>query len=250
MKCPNCDFIERDELWGEPATCPKCSAIYEKALRTKELRAQLAGKKQQGAAVVVARGNAEKAAQPAGEKRQAPAMSSAPVPGEVLYRADGTPVFIGSVLPPPTKSGSGTLKIILVLTGIAVALMLGSRVMDSYQGYADRAKGGAPTAAPIQANSRSTQDADLRRIKIERLAREEIKRHLKDPDTARFRNQRGGCGEVNAKNLLGGYTGYKRFMFSGGGLLIFDGDPALEEGAFEESWIQLCGPTGKLTFPG
>ena len=48
MKCPNCDFIERDELWGEPATCPKCSAIYEKALRTKELRAQLAGKKQQG----------------------------------------------------------------------------------------------------------------------------------------------------------------------------------------------------------
>lgn len=250
MKCPNCDFIERDELWGEPATCPKCGAIYEKALKVKELRAKLAGKKQQETAAETARIKAEKAAQPAGEKREAPAMSSAPVPGEVLYRADGTPVFIGSPPPPPTKSGTGTLKTILMLTGIAVVLMLGSRAIDSYRGYADRAKGGTPTATPAQTNSRSAQDADLRRIKIERLAREEVKRHLKDPDTAQFRNQRGGCGEVNAKNLFGGYTGYKRFMFSGGGLLIFDGDPALEEGAFEESWIQLCGPTGKLTFPG
>lgn len=35
MKCPNCDFIEKDEAFGEPATCPKCGAIYEKALRIK-----------------------------------------------------------------------------------------------------------------------------------------------------------------------------------------------------------------------
>lgn len=33
MKCPNCDFIEKDEAFGDPATCPKCGAIYEKALR-------------------------------------------------------------------------------------------------------------------------------------------------------------------------------------------------------------------------
>lgn len=35
MKCPNCDFIEKDEVFGDPATCPKCGAIYEKALRIK-----------------------------------------------------------------------------------------------------------------------------------------------------------------------------------------------------------------------
>ena len=40
MKCPNCDFIERDEAFGDPATCPKCGAIYEKALRVKALRDQ------------------------------------------------------------------------------------------------------------------------------------------------------------------------------------------------------------------
>ena len=33
MKCPNCDFIEKDEAFGDPATCPKCGAIYEKALK-------------------------------------------------------------------------------------------------------------------------------------------------------------------------------------------------------------------------
>lgn len=36
MKCPNCDFIDKDEAFGEPATCPKCGAIYEKALRIRE----------------------------------------------------------------------------------------------------------------------------------------------------------------------------------------------------------------------
>lgn len=35
MKCPNCDFIDKDEAFGDPATCPKCGAIYEKALRIK-----------------------------------------------------------------------------------------------------------------------------------------------------------------------------------------------------------------------
>lgn len=35
MKCPNCDFIDKDEAFGDPAKCPKCGAIYEKALRIK-----------------------------------------------------------------------------------------------------------------------------------------------------------------------------------------------------------------------
>ena len=38
MKCPNCDFIEKDEAFGDPAICPKCGAIYEKALRIKANR--------------------------------------------------------------------------------------------------------------------------------------------------------------------------------------------------------------------
>ena len=35
-----------------------------------------------------------------------------------------------------------------------------------------------------------------------------------DPDSAKFRNQKGNCGEVNAKNRFGGYTGYRRFIYN------------------------------------
>lgn len=38
MKCPACDFIERDELWGDPATCPKCGAVYEKAVAARQAK--------------------------------------------------------------------------------------------------------------------------------------------------------------------------------------------------------------------
>lgn len=42
---------------------------------------------------------------------------------------------------------------------------------------------------------------------------------LKDPDSAQFRNQFPGrqslCGEINARNGLGGYTGFSRFISTG-----------------------------------
>lgn len=38
MKCPNCDFVDTDEAFGKPATCPSCGAIYEKALVVRALR--------------------------------------------------------------------------------------------------------------------------------------------------------------------------------------------------------------------
>lgn len=49
MKCPNCDFIEKDEAFGQPPTCPKCGAIYEKALRVRQLK-ELHAKKLKAAA--------------------------------------------------------------------------------------------------------------------------------------------------------------------------------------------------------
>lgn len=52
--------------------------------------------------------------------------------------------------------------------------------------------------------------------------RSEVLKQLNDPESAQFRNERywsnwtrtGGvlCGEVNAKNLMGGYTGYRTFV--------------------------------------
>lgn len=55
--------------------------------------------------------------------------------------------------------------------------------------------------------------------------RNAVKALLKDPDSAKFQNEnlRFGytllnsvlCGEVNSKNEMGGYTGYRRFIASG-----------------------------------
>ncbi|MDY0191677.1 MAG: hypothetical protein RBR22_13200 [Desulfuromonas sp.] len=42
MKCPNCDFIDKDEAFGDPAKCPECGAFYDKALKVKELKNALA----------------------------------------------------------------------------------------------------------------------------------------------------------------------------------------------------------------
>lgn len=36
---------------------------------------------------------------------------------------------------------------------------------------------------------------------------------LFDPEAAKFRNIKGNCGEINAKNKVGGYTGYRRFIY-------------------------------------
>jgi hypothetical protein len=72
---------------------------------------------------------------------------------------------------------------------------------------------------------------------------------LKDPDSAHFRDVRVSspptiapkvivCGEVNAKNSYGGYTGFKRFFLGRAGVVM--------EGSrsdFAEQWAKLCAVT-------
>ncbi|MCU4319394.1 hypothetical protein KTH44_09665 [Acinetobacter bereziniae] len=43
---------------------------------------------------------------------------------------------------------------------------------------------------------------------------EKVKSIAFDPSSAQFRNQNGNCGEVNAKNKFGGYTGFKRYIYN------------------------------------
>lgn len=57
--------------------------------------------------------------------------------------------------------------------------------------------------------------------KIERQAIKEIKINLKDPNSIQTRNikiykkrsSEAVCGEFNAKNAMGGYVGYKGFVY-------------------------------------
>ena len=53
---------------------------------------------------------------------------------------------------------------------------------------------------------------------------EAVKKVLKDPNSAQFQNIKGICGEVNAKNSYGGYTGFKRFYVLNNETVIEDKD--------------------------
>ena len=55
-----------------------------------------------------------------------------------------------------------------------------------------------------------------------------VRMALTDPESAQFRNFRTNastgvsCGEVNAKNKLGGYVGFKKFLASADGSVVLE----------------------------
>lgn len=75
-------------------------------------------------------------------------------------------------------------------------------------------------------------------------ARRLLADHLLDPGSAQFRNDRfidlnWHCGEVNAKNGMGGYGGFKRFISGRQNKIIYlEGTGMLGEQSNEE-WIAI-----------
>ena len=75
----------------------------------------------------------------------------------------------------------------------------------------------------------------------------QVKRLLKDPDSASFRNVRVSwlsgnpvvCGQVNAKNGFGGYAGFGRFVAGGSDIAVLESGMAA--GEMEKLWSQVCG---------
>ena len=80
------------------------------------------------------------------------------------------------------------------------------------------------------------------------VAKQNVEAKLKDPQSAQFQNlvvsgKAGAsivCGEVNAKNGFGGYTGFKRFVSAGPGMAtqIEGGEMPADE--FEKAWQRAC----------
>ena len=56
------------------------------------------------------------------------------------------------------------------------------------------------------------QKQENERLAVIKNAESKVRERLIDPDSATFRKQNGNCGEVNAKNKMGGYTGYSRYL--------------------------------------
>ncbi|MDR2625322.1 MAG: hypothetical protein LBC37_03235 [Zoogloeaceae bacterium] len=83
-------------------------------------------------------------------------------------------------------------------------------------------------------------DPAMLEIKMNRMAREFVLPHLKDADSAEFRNQQGFCGEVNSKNSFGGFTGFQRFIAADKDKVIFERDSGFNAEEFAYMWNELC----------
>ncbi len=140
----------------------------------------------------------------------------------------------------PAKSGktSGCIFVAVVIgLLLLVAKCAGSGVQDSSPTNDDE---DSSTATDDGAYDRTTQH------NVVIASRDGVRARLRDPDSAEFRNvgfYSGGespavCGEVNAKNAFGGYTGYERFIALGEQTAFLASDAAPAE--FADAWNKLC----------
>jgi hypothetical protein len=96
--------------------------------------------------------------------------------------------------------------------------------------------------APAPSNSPAPLDKTL----FIAAQEERIRASLRDPDSARFRNEsirtkgEGGtlCGQINFKNSTGGYEGFQRFI-SGHAAPVLEG--TIGPGEMNKQWTILCG---------
>ena len=105
------------------------------------------------------------------------------------------------------------MKKIVIVCMVFVAILLGVR-----QGF----------------NKFTEYKATQQRHEASQVLRSQIVKSLKDPVTVQWRKEllstdsKTLCGEVNAKNSLGGYVGFKRYIANHAGYLV--------EGAPFQSW--------------
>lgn len=89
------------------------------------------------------------------------------------------------------------------------------------------------------------------------LGKKNISSVLKDPESARFRNVYFSagiadgkrvpvtCGEVNAKNMLGGYSGFQRFISASAAISVLE----TQVQGFDTLWLELCSIKGEENQP-
>lgn len=124
-------------------------------------------------------------------------------------------------------------------SGVGLGLFaVGVIVVIGLLGKGDRPpKASAP--APLSSTSTTAVPAMPAVPSMFVAGRQLVRAALRDPRSADFRNdrERGAvlCGEVNAKNGFGGYTGYRRFVASRS-TVLFEGDGS----DFSGAWRKFC----------
>ena len=89
------------------------------------------------------------------------------------------------------------------------------------------------------------QQLDLETIKKEQLefAKEATKEFIPNPDSAKFRNQIGECGEVSYKEADSDYVPFQRFIVLSKDIVLVENQT--DQKQFELSWRSACTPSWK-----
>ena len=86
------------------------------------------------------------------------------------------------------------------------------------------------------------QKIDEKRRALDLQVQNIVRENLKDGDSAKFRNQYEMCGEVNAKNSFGAYTGFTRYILTSEKLFLEnqyqESDYSIK--AFQQVWSSTC----------
>jgi hypothetical protein len=87
------------------------------------------------------------------------------------------------------------------------------------------------------------QQLDLETIKKEQLefAKEATKEFIPNPDSAKFRNQIGECGEVSYKEADGTDIDFQRFIVLEKNIVLVENQ--IDPKQFELSWKSSCTPS-------
>lgn len=126
-------------------------------------------------------------------------------------------------------------KITLILIGVFVLILF---IALPFMASDNASSPPSQSDEKLKVSRDYQNDPEMKEIRINRLSREFVVANLKDPDSAEFRNQNGFCGEVNAKNGLGGYTGFKRFIATDKSLVVMEDALPLDD--FNEAWAKVC----------
>lgn len=134
-------------------------------------------------------------------------------------------------------------------TSILLAVLAGAVVLAAVVAPRPDATVAAETAQkstpekPLSAAEKKAQQEKVFGPDTIVAAQRAVQASLKDPDSAKFENVYANytdgyglvaCGRVNAKNSVGGYTGFKRFV-SGGKSVILEGRDNLAD-----AWAKAC----------
>lgn len=94
---------------------------------------------------------------------------------------------------------------------------------------------GCNNKSDINSQTASSETVEEKR---QRTSREFLKKYLPYPDSLKFRNQIGLCGEVNYMKKLGTYTGFKRFVMVDQNIIFIETYTDPDE--FEFAWKSSC----------